>query len=880
MTHPEFPAKLSTASTGDMAHGNLLGLLTAAFYSVFTLLPNSNSLMVAWSWVFIWQMGLLCPVLWLLGLLWQGRLHWLGHRLDWLVGLLIVGLVLSAGFAPAPMQAHWYSWATFCFLAALYALSTWLALPERRSPLLIAQGCLSLAFIVVSLGLWSSTTLLPELARLHAWQQDGVTLPFDFSIVELRNWAPIGHQNYVAGYLVLTLPLLLGLGILQTGWRRVLWLLGFGLGLLDFYTTSSRGGWLGLVTMAIAAFGLLLWRSRLSRVWLGAIGLAGMTLLGLLVLTNNRLQSLLTGGFGGQMGGELAYRLITVTTGWLMGASHFLTGIGPGGVPLLFQRYRPGWAGQQAEWAYQLHSTPAQLWAELGLWAVVVGVGAIGLLGFLAVTWLRAADATAQTPPLLVGCVLSSLLGYGVVSLTDYQLDNICISGTLVVWLAVLTAEWRDRQNLSSPASDNQQPIELSASSPHPLTSLRLLPRPFLPLMGMGILMAAVIWLIPVHRAWFLSQQGFAALSRGDVSTFVQRLSRSHQLATWEPYYAYELGWNLGNLSLQTSDPKQQQPLLEEGSSWLRQGIQSAPKQEFGYTSLAWLLLNREPKAASHAFARSAQLVPAKRGVFYGLGLSLLAQGESELAIAAMTLEALRDPILLTSPIWQLPELKSLYQPVTQRVETELTTLLASAQETQLLATWLHQIRGGLRWWRGDIPGARADLATFGTELSHFVLDLADGKPVPSPLTTPWGREGTIADRSGALAIAAWLEPANRQALLKRAWIVATHSDPPPQLVAELTATMSRSATFDQWLKQNAPSQRYRRERAGFGVLSRHIDGAIPIDFMTVVDNVPIAQFCKDLILAIDYAPALDNALQPKRDVLVERVLKLPGVGN
>ena len=629
MTNPDFSAKFSTPSANKAIQGNLLGVLTAVFYGGFTLLPNSNSLMVAWPWVFIWQVGLFCPVLWLLGLLAQGHLRWLGCGLDWLVGFLIVGLVLSAGLAPAPMQAHWYSWATFCCLAALYALSTWLEVPERRSTLLLAQGYLSLAFIVVSLALWSTTTLLPELARLHAWQQDGLTLPFDFSIVERRNWAPIGHQNYVAGYLVLTLPLLVALGIRQTGWRRILWLLGGGLGLLDLYTTSSRGGWFGLLAIAIVAFGLLLWRSRLPRVWLSAIGLGGITLLGLLALTNDRLRLLLTGGFSGQVGDELVFRLITITTGWLMGWSHWLTGVGPGGVPLLFQRYRPDWAGPKAEWVYQLHSTPAQLWAELGLVAVVVCVGAIGLLGFLAVRWLRSPEALAQTPPLLIGCLLSSLLGYGVVSLMDYQLDNICISGTLVVFLAVLTAEWRDRRRIISPSSEAQpielQPIEVSASLPHPLASLRLLPLSFLSVMGGGILLAAIIWLMPVHRAWFLSSQGFAALSRGDVTTFVQRLSKSHQLASWEPYYAYELGWNLGNLGLQSSDAKQQQTFLKEGVSWLRQGIRSAPNQEFGYTSLAWLLLSHEPTAASHAFAQAAQLVPAKRGVFYGLGLSLLA---------------------------------------------------------------------------------------------------------------------------------------------------------------------------------------------------------------------------------------------------------------
>lgn len=876
MTNSEFSAKLSTPSADKAAQGNLLGLLTATFYSVFTLLPNSNSLMVAWPWVLVWQVGLFCPVLWLLGLLWQRRMQRLGHGFDWLVGLLITGLVLSAGLAPAPMQAHWYSWATFCLLAALYALRTWLTVPERRSTLLVAQGYLSLAFIVVSLALWSQTTLVPELARLHAWQQDGITLPFDFLIVELRNWAPVGHQNYVAGYLILALPLLLGLGIGQAGWRRALWLLGFGLGLVDLYTTSSRGGWFGLLTMAIAAFGLLLWRSRLSRIWLGAIGVAGIMALGLLALTNDRLRLLLANVLSGQAGGEVAYRLITVTIGWLMGCSHLLTGIGPGGVPLLFQRYRPSWAGQQAEWAYQLHSTPAQLWAELGLWAVVIGVGTIGLLGYVALTWLRGTEAPVQTPTLLVGCILSSFLGYGIVSLTDYQLDNICISGTLVVFLAVLIAEFDDRMHIRRTAGEDQQSTELSASSLHFLTPLRLQPLPFLPLMGVGILVAAVIWLIPIHRAWFLSSQGFIALNRGDVATFVQRLSKSHQLATWEPYYAYELGWNLGNLGVQTNDPKQQQKLIEEGVYWLRQGIQSAPNQEFGYTSLAWLLLNRQPKAASHVFAQAAQLVPAKRGVFYGLGLSLLAQGESELAIAAMTLEALRDPVLLTSPIWKLPELKPLYEPVTRRVETELTTLLATAQKTQPLTSWLYQIRGGLRWWKGDIAGARLDLTISGTELSRLVLDLAEGKPVASPLTTPWGSAGTVANRSGALAIAAWLDTANRQKLLQQAWIIATHTDPPAKLVPALAATMTQSSTFDQWLKQNAPSQPYRRERVGFGVLSRHIDGSIPTDFMTVVDNVPIAQFCKDLIPSLDYAPSLDIALQAKRDALVQKVLTLP----
>ncbi|MBW4471181.1 MAG: O-antigen ligase family protein [Stenomitos rutilans HA7619-LM2] len=873
MTHPEFSVHRSDSRSNRATQGNLLGVLTAAFYGLFTLLPNSNSLMVAWPWVFIWQIGLVCPVLWLLGLLWQRRLHWLGHRLDWLVGLLVVGVILSAGLAAFPMQAHWYSWATFCCLAALYALSTWLAVPERRSRLLVAQGYLSLAFILVSLTLWSYTTLLPELARLRSWQQYGVSLPFDFAIVELRNWAPIGHQNYVAGYLVLTLPLLLGLGLSQTGWRRSLWFLGVGLGLLDLYTTSSRGGWLGVLTMAIVSFGVLLWRGRLSRRWLGAIGAIGLVSLVLLALANNRLRSLAAGLLSGQAGGEVAYRLVTTTIGWLMGWVHPFTGIGPGGVPLLFQQYRPEWAGHQAEWAYQLHSTPAHLWAELGLWSVLVSVGTIVLLGWLAIAWLRDGATSSHLSPIFVGCLFSSLLGYGVVSLTDYQLDNVCISGTLIVLLALLTAEFRDRQSLKDQRTRDRPLVEPTTAVPHPFTPLLLYPLPFLPLMGLGILIAALIWLMPVHRAWLLSSQGFAALSREDVPTFVQHLKQSHQLALWEPYYAYELGWNLGNLGLKTSDPKQREQFMEEGRFWLQQGIQSSPSQEFGYTSLGWLLLDRQPKAASRAFAQSARLVSAKRGLFYGLGLSLLAQRKLDLAIAAMTLEALRDPLLITSPIWQVAALKPLYKPVTQRLETELTSLLTTATANPLAAQ-LHQIRGGLRWWQGDVTGARLDLATAGTAFSQRVLDLAEGKSVPSPLMTDWGLKGATTSRSGARAIAAWLDPANREVLLQQAWIFATHTDPPTNLMPQLVATMASSATFDQWLKQNAPNQTYRRERAGFGVLSRHIDGSIPVDFMTVVDNLPIAQFCQDLIVSFDYAPELDRALQAKRDALLQEVLK------
>jgi hypothetical protein len=52
-TFPQSP----TQSTSLLPTAIAIGIIS--FYSLFTLLPNSNSLMVKWPWVFIWQFGLM-----------------------------------------------------------------------------------------------------------------------------------------------------------------------------------------------------------------------------------------------------------------------------------------------------------------------------------------------------------------------------------------------------------------------------------------------------------------------------------------------------------------------------------------------------------------------------------------------------------------------------------------------------------------------------------------------------------------------------------------------------------------------------------------------------------------------------------------------------
>jgi tetratricopeptide (TPR) repeat protein len=840
----------------SLSSGTLLGLLTLCFYGVLTLLPGSSTMIYSWPWVFIWQVALLLPMVWLLWQLWFQpiRQFTLGNGIDWLALVWLLGLVVSTVGSEFYAHSLWQSWGALGYLAALYALTGYLKTPSQAQKLLIVQGYLGLAFILLSLSLWLTQTYFPELSRLSALQAYGIQQGFDFSFSSLRNWHPLGHQNYVAGYLLLIIPLLFGLGIWQRGWQRWAWFTGGSLGLLTLYTTSSRGGWLGLVILGIAAYGLLLWRGTLSRRWKLGLGLGSAALVLLLALGNNRLRELLAALLTGKVGsGELAYRMITNVTGWHMGINHPLSGTGLGSVPLVFQKYRPIWAGREAELIDQLHSTPANLWGEFGLWGFLLLAGVV-LLGL--VNGYRWMSQPSILPAPLVWSIWGGLLAYGVIGLTDYQLHNVCIAGCLVVYGAVLAAECR-WAFISAGQVDGKTIIPQWQRG--------------LVLAGLGLLIAMVIWLIPVQRAWAKSNQGFIALKDGHFGQFVDKLTQAQQLAPWDPYYSYQLAWNIGNLSFQLPDATQQAAARQDAITWFQTALNTSPYQEFGHSNLGWLQTDTDLAAAQQSFVKAAQLIPAKQGVFFGLGFSTLLNQQTDQAIEALTLELLRHPLLLTSPTWQLGLFPTVYEPVLNNLNQKLDTLLDQHPDDPEIVSMAHRLRGSLRWWQGDTGGAREDWQASETTLGLLLLDVAAGQPVdlePYPETP------------GTLAIAAWLNPGNRRELLEQAW-VALPTDlpqldailPPPEIIDQLETSMNQSATLDEWLQQNAPSWRPRNERLGFGVLSRHIDGPTPVDYLPRIENIPVAQYFQELLDVPKFFPNWDIALQPGRDKLFDNIL-------
>ena len=820
---------------------------------------------VLWPWVFVWQISLALPVIWLIWQLWCKPLSQfaLGHYLDWVVALAGFSIILSSLMASFPNQARWYGWAALCGIASLYALRGWMKTLQRSQQVLTLQGCLGIAFIVLSLGLWLAQILLPELERLQVIQSYGIDISFSFRSPSIRNWQPIGHPNYVAGYLLLIVPLLIGLGFQKKGWRRRLWWSGAALGLLNLYTTSSRGAWLGLMAALIFSIAVALFYSRLPRLWLGLIGLGSGGAVVLFALTNSRLRSLLFAPLSGE-GGQLAYRIITNVAGWRMGLERPMVGLGLGSVPIAYQQYRPGWAGWEAEMVYQLHSTPAQLWAELGVLGILVPLMAIALGSFAILRWVNS-DASTQGDAVLVWSLLTALVAYGVMSLTDYQLDNLCVIGTLLIFLVYL--------------SQSLQPTGArEANIAHPrFPRLRRV-------IAIALATLTVIvhsWLFPIHRAWALSSEGFTQLRQQNIAGFVDKLTQAHQIVPWEPYYAYQLGWNLGDLSFQATAPEQQQQLRQEAIDWFQTANQISPYQEFGYSNLGWLALNQgDVDTAVNAFAKSAQLVPAKKGVFFGLGFSLMQQGKPDLAAQAIALELIRQPILITSPVWQVGALAAIADQVIQQTLAIYSQLEEKgAPSNSALSAYIHKNRGALYWWLGQSDQAAADWSISSTPLNKILLQFTqsanqfDGEALETQINA-------LPQTGAKYALLAWLNPAERQTLLETAWTSYPLQDlttlneilPPADIINQIIQTMNTADSLQNWLTQNFLTWQPRSQRSGFGVLSRHIDGPLPTDYLPRIENLTATRLLPESFDMNVYLPLLDQTLQSQRFSLLNQV--------
>ncbi len=846
-----------------MSTGRLIVQLGIAAYILFTLLPDSSTQMVAFPWVLLWQVGLLCFAIAGLLNLWRREkpFYLLGSGFDWAIGAGLITLCLSTMFSQFPNQGMWYSLTAFGYFIALYVTNNFLHVESPKSitpplrvtekssrllPILRFQGLLGFAVIIESLFLWITQTWLPQLANFAKLNQWGLNLSYDFSDLQSRNWAPMGHQNYVAGFLMLVLPIFASLAIAQTGLWRSIWLTAIGLGLIDLYTTSSRGGFLGLGAIVLYGIIVALFRNR-NNLWLVSLGGGGaIAIFGLLIATNNRLRSLISGlitSFANpaQGSGELLFRAIAADTGWRIGLEHWLFGAGAGSAIMLYQQYRPQWAGREAELLFQLHSTPVHLWAELGIGAVITF--ALLFVALIALFIKLHKSQTWQTNPqeqAITYGLFGSLIGYGMLAITDYQLDVPAISGSLVIVLASLAYLGQMHTGELISLGHQKQP------------------RFWLAMMATVYLIAAIAWLVPVNTAWQASSVGFIYLSRARfdlaaakqeflpeaisaIDKFQDRLQFAHKLAPWQPYYPYQLGWNLADLAITYPNLPQSKAWQKDGLGWMKTAIATSPNNEAGYNAAAWLSLREDSTIAAQEaetyFRRGLELVPNKKSLSFGLGISLLRQGKNTEAIAAMTTEVINDPIFITSPIWTNAPFQSLYPQVVDNLEKIYANNPSKALNL-----------AALRWWNGN-PNAVNELRQTGNPTAILLANAIanDTNALRSVKQNP--------QTPLEMVISAWLNPNLRDKLLERACVFTTSSLPDERSVTTVKAMsdrMNQVPDFDAWLRSplsaNSPLViNYRRARLGFNVVSRHLDGVVPLDFFNVSDRAEISLFLKDL---------------------------------
>ncbi|MBD0337636.1 MAG: O-antigen ligase family protein, partial [Cyanobacteria bacterium Co-bin13] len=629
----------------------LSGLVVGALV-LFTWLPSSYYRMMEWPWIGVWQAGF-----WLAGLLLIGWLRQfkqpfqpLGYGLDAVLAVTvgIVGLAgLASEFRPV---ALW----NLTLVLGYGLLLHWGR--QALGSTAITWRRLWLGLVIVAAG--------TAAISLSLWRPDPSMWATGNFVTALRNPQPLGHHNFVGGYLALVLPLVGAFALAQKGWRR-----GLGLGLtglvgVALYVSGSRGAAVGCLVWAVVTLG---WatitasgRDRWRRLATGG-SLLLLLLAGL--LTNPRVQSWFAGLQLGR-GGAIAIadsptldRAFMLQLGLNILRDRPLLGVGPGIMGRVSNLYRPIETGEGLDHIQQLHNTPMQLAGELGLLGLALYIAWWVIVGRL---WWRLyrLPQMARCDRILLYGIGGSFLAYGIASLTDYQLENIAISGTLTLNLLLLL----------SLAQQNLPPRPELPQRRRRIASLGVL----------GILGLMIYTWLPFDLALAFGQSGTQAMNQTQFIQAENRWLKASQLAPWDPTFSALASERLMDLVAMMGPSISRSAFQDSLLTFSQQAVQAAPYDVWFNQNLAVLYQSKDLATAEQFASRTAQLLPRNQNFTYCLlGQIYAAQGKLEQAVAAFTLEALVRPAFLTYPLWAEPPLQALYPAVVQRTLQEYAGLLA-----------------------------------------------------------------------------------------------------------------------------------------------------------------------------------------------------------
>ncbi|MFZ5497314.1 MAG: O-antigen ligase family protein [Verrucomicrobiota bacterium] len=766
-----------------------------------TLAHPSATRQFTWPWILLVQTMWLAPIV-ALAADRLARPGWHLPERGLLAGLLGLAAAVVAAAALSPLAAH----SLPCVWPTLGGVAALLWLHDR----LAADGAdeRTLAGLTRGLG-WAGAILAA--ASAGGWLAGNRGFAW-----EVRNAFPFGHSIQTAGAMLLVLPWLALAAWSARGAARVFRIAALLAGLLALFATGSRSAAVIVGLLALAGASRGLFRARLSgRAKIAAV-LAALAVAVLAVLVNPRLRELAGRGAWSDLARESnTQRRAMIEAGLLLGRERPLIGWGPGTVSLVYPRVRAR-LDAGVDNVAQLHNTPVQLWATLGLLGALPALLLAGVLGRRLVQVLR-----TPSPPAHDLAAAASLAGYGLFSLTDHQLDLPAFNALVAVNAAILLFRSATATRAWAPARGWRIGFVAVASA--------------------GLL--AALW--PAARdlaARYRYEQYLILLGNGRTTAAMERLAQAIRLAPHDPYYRHQLAAQKLSARALTDNPADRASLLTEATAILAASTTSGVLAEYARFNLGWLALEADrPAAAIQHFRAALQEAPTRRGACFGLGLACRAMGAAHeaAAVRAFALEWLNDPAAATAPLWEWPD----FAPLRPAVEAEALRLLSVIAADRPAAGYLREL--WLWWWQAAAPPARG----WNRESAAFVRCLAAlraGAPPPSEAATyPWGallRAWRSPDPAAALAALTPGRPALGAALARRA---ARH--PAPDLHGFLCSGLENEAAL---LATERPA------RTGYGVLARHPDGPVLTDLYVRQQHRLVSEFASPLFPPKGWIPA------------------------
>ena len=769
----------------------LLGLPALVILAA-TFVSSSATRIYTWPWAFYVQAALLAPWLWCAWSVTRGRT---GLRAGWWIALpLLAALVLSIA-----TSAHWHDAleASLPLAAPLILLPVFAqvwreASAENRLLALRVAGA-----ILAALAIWSLVLWLPRAPESGAVRW----------FFAARNPHPLGHWNYTGGLALLALPILVLLAWRERGAGRALWTLAAVAAGIQLLSAGSRGAALGLLAATVALAACLVARRRPATRTL-VLGGAALLALGIVTLAANpRFRAAFTDPASVFKAGESEQqRLGFLLTGIAIAKAHRWTGIGPGTTPYHYPEHRVDLPGS-LENSFQLHCGPLQWWVDtgsLGLAALIVAAGALKLRVWRMRRTLSA-DAAAS---------LAVLVGYGVMWLTDYQLDAPFFPIVLALAASVLVAE--------------------TASSPRPATAVRA---------RIGLLPAlpALVCAILLTHSWQARAtfaEAWSAKDAGDSNGFIKGLRSAAHSASWHPYYQNHLARALAGIAAHLPPETARARRTEARATWAH-SLAVAPAQDHPWINLGWLALADDRAAeAADAFQRATAIQPRRTGLWFGTAIVRLNLDETDAAAHALAREIRLDPRFITSPIWNDSVFSALRSAVLARLSqgwaaSDTDRGAAPAPDIADFARW---------WWFGEIaPGSAMDGSTSSWPFRPWLARIDDPNTVSDPAALP----------AALCALREHWRTGASQAL----------GTPSPELLSSWAGHVHthQGATFSSLLRTWPVSTTRQVQRGADGILFRQTDGDLLSDLTAIPDH-PIAGILAPILPKAAVGEFLDPA--------------------